>query len=452
MGSRTYDFLADSFLFHDRLVSSAYASLTERELAKELQRYRDFCLANRDALISEVLAYDSSLRVFSGLDRVRLSMLKRCALYVHQYIIDDPLIPLSAEKGEFTEAIIKLKRLKSESLDRQDLAARVRFLKELTPMVSADFVKLLPISYAFEPPKELPFLYSETGFSDALPRALMEIFSANAKVRSVKGNLIMSKLYPCRDISVTFHDCPHCMGYTLFENRVTSLDEKTRTAGFAMTVPDAPPELSRFKAWVNQSVNQTALRVHNWLMTELAFAAQFGAVYSTQSELVCELLNTVLPTNGSIPVETANTFLNLELPFLADVDAGTLMRLRTQEGEAFQNFRIQLEKQMRDLRLESDPDKARIKAENAVHELTEVQVREVGIKLASVKEKAGWTAALATTGFMAAVQTSGVSLLAAAAAAVTGAQAALEYRKEVKRHPAFFMWKLRQEAKRKTTQ
>jgi hypothetical protein len=320
-------------------------------------------------------------------------------------------------------------------------------------MVAANFVKLLPVSRLFEPPRELPLLYSENRFNDVLTQSLMKVFSARAEVHSMEVSegrlLITGASFPSRYIHVSFRGHPFgdAMWFSYMDAAVASMDEETHTARFCLTSPDTPPTPAQFTPWLEQSVNRTAINIHNRLLTELAIAEKLGAIYSTRSDLASELLKVVVPSQNSIPVTTANVFLNMDLPYLTEIDASQLMRLRTQEGEAFHNFRIQLEKQMRGLRLESDPDKARTKAENAVHELTEVQVQEVATKLASVKEKAGLTAAMATTGFMAAVQTSGVSLLAVAAAAVVGAQAVLEYRKEVKRHPAFFMWKLKQEAR-----
>jgi hypothetical protein len=426
----------------------------EEELVRELRKYREFVLSNEAALIGEVAHGGSTLNVFSG-ERVHLSMLKACALYLHQYIIDDPLIPLAAEDSQHGEVFRKAAKISPEGFDKEDLARKVRFLKALTPMVAANFVKLLPISRLFEPPKELPLLYSENGFSDVLTEALMKVFSTRVDVHSMKVSegrlLIDGKNFPSRYIHVDFrgHEFGDSMWFSYMDAAVASMDEGTRTAQFRLTLPDTPPTPAQFAPWLQQSVNRAAINIHNRLLTELAIAERFGAIYSTRSELVSELLKVAVPSQNSIPVTTANVFLNMDLPCLTGIEIGQLMRLRTEEGEAFQNFRIQLEKQMRDVRLESDPDKARTKAENAVHELTEVQVQEVAAKLASVKEKAGWTAAMATTGFMAAVHTSGLSLLAVAAAAVTGVQAAVEYRKEVKRHPAFFMWKLKQEARPK---
>lgn len=94
-----------------------------------------------------------------------------------------------------------------------------------------------------------------------------------------------------------------------------------------------------------------------------------------------------------------------------------------------------------------DPEEAKVKAENAIHELTEVQVHDLESKLASVKDKAALSAAMATVGLMTSVQTAGLSLLSLAAAGLKAGEAILDLRKDVKRHPAFFMWKLKNVAK-----
>jgi len=58
------------------------------------------------------------------------------------------------------------------------------------------------------------------------------------------------------------------------------------------------------------------------------------------------------------------------------------MDIRNNDGEAFQNFRMELEKHLRELRLENDPENLKLKRENLVHELTEVQVHAVNEKFA----------------------------------------------------------------------
>jgi len=77
MGSLTFDFLTESFLFSEDLIAEQFASIPDHDLEQELQRYRAFCISNEKSLLSEVRSHPSNLRVFSGLDRVSLDQLSR---------------------------------------------------------------------------------------------------------------------------------------------------------------------------------------------------------------------------------------------------------------------------------------------------------------------------------------------------------------------------------------
>ena len=110
----------------------------------------------------------------------------------------------------------------------------------------------------------------------------------------------------------------------------------------------------------------------------------------------------------------------MELPFIENVDVETLMRVRTDEGEAFENFRVALDKQLRDLRLESDPRKLKIKTENAMHELMAVQVRQIAQGLVSLKKSMLAEAAVTAAGLVGAIQSSGFTLPIALLGALKG--------------------------------
>jgi hypothetical protein len=77
--------------------------------------------------------------------------------------------------------------------------------------------------------------------------------------------------------------------------------------------------------------------------------------------------------------------MSVDLPFLKELDIEMLMKVRQEEGEAFQSFRLELDKQLRELRLVKDPEALKIKTENVMHELSEVQVTR-SIKNSSPKE------------------------------------------------------------------
>lgn len=168
---------------------------------------------------------------------------------------------------------------------------------------------------------------------------------------------------------------------------------------------------------------------------------RLNAALSTRSSLRFEVLQTVVEPSPTTSIQTANTFLNIQLPLLADLDMSSLMQVREQDGEAFANFRFALDHKLSSLREVSDRQVANRMAREAVRELTEVQLHDVQQKVRSLREKMGLGAAGGVIALAAAVQTAGWGLLSAAAAAVPLASAYLDYRRDVKRHPAFFLWK-----------
>jgi hypothetical protein len=64
-----------------------------------------------------------------------------------------------------------------------------------------------------------------------------------------------------------------------------------------------------------------------------------------------------------------------------------------------------------------------------------------------VKEKLAGNTILATLGLAAAIQTAGVGLLSTALAITNIGKTLIDYRQDVKRNPAFFLWKLTQSKK-----
>lgn len=184
MGSPIYDFLTESLLFDDSLIEENFESASDGELRSELQNYREFCLTSLSELETEATADSNSLHVFAGVDGPDLSLLKRGALYFNRFIVSDPLFPLTRESTEADRATNKAMGLRAGDLDRRRLTVVVRELKTLTPMVAANYVKILPASFALEPPPVIPYRFSRTGFSDVLPPQLLELLQRDAIVQS----------------------------------------------------------------------------------------------------------------------------------------------------------------------------------------------------------------------------------------------------------------------------
>ncbi|MBD1945260.1 hypothetical protein H6F50_23395 [Coleofasciculus sp. FACHB-712] len=457
MGSRAFDFLAESFLFDNVLIQDKFRTISEQEILNELSKYREFCLSNQRELEEEVLANQSSFKVVSGIEIPDLMLLKQSAFYIEQYIISDPIFALTYKENSLTIATKTYYGMNEELVDKVKLAEVAAYMKSLTPMVVADYVKFFPISYFFETPEQLPILYSNNGFDDVLPEQIINFFKENAIINSLdrlpnNPRLIKFKeLQPCREIAIQFREhlnsCHYF--YTLGEIDSSVLDGQEGEFSATIKLLNTPPDRDEFIAWVNQSFYLSCKQLYDGVFRKNLMAAKFGSAYLSESQLVFSLLSQVFSPKEQIKTNTANIMMNIELPFLENVDIDTIMNIRMNYGEEFQNFRVHLDKQFRDLRLIKDPEELKIKAENALHELTEVQLHAISQRVRQIR-RSSWIldgtillASLAT-----AIQTGGLSIAGLAVAAARGYKPFTDYSNQIRQNPAFFLWKVLKEPRK----
>lgn len=315
-------------------------------------------------------------------------------------------------------------------------------------MVAADFVKLLPVTYLFEPPTELPTYCSKSGFADELPAEMAKFFHDNAAVEKLrrveKGWISDGTMSTSRGIAISFRgDSEPGMMFQLFKREVTSFDKSTQELTGRLSLPAEPPDQPYFDRWVEQSLNRTAINVYDRLCRELSLAATLGTSYMCSSEFRHDFLARFFPAATTTSEHTANVLMQLTLPFLDEIDPSTLMAVRRDDGEAFQQFRHYLEQQVWDLKTEADPIKARSKADRVVHELGVVQREALSAKLKQLRRGAlAQTAILwaTLTGTFLAGSTYWPALIVAGAGAY---KLATEYQAALRQTPGFFLWKVR---------
>lgn len=223
MGSILYDFLDDSVLFAERNIENSFRNISDKELFTELQRYREFCLENMSALADEIESTDSNLRVFSGVEELPISLLKQSAFYVEQLVLRDPLFVEARPPHNPSKVFNQYLGLNYNEIDRKKLTSTISMLKQLSPMIAANFIKLFPTSYFFESPEETPIYYSENNYAEGIPEPLLKFFHSKAKVFSLEriddAYVSHGKLYPCRNISVEIGEPTESMLFQLFETR-----------------------------------------------------------------------------------------------------------------------------------------------------------------------------------------------------------------------------------------
>ncbi len=453
MGSIIYDFLTESFLFDQSRYDDEFKGLSDRDLIDELQRYREFCITRLDEITGEAVESPTAMRVFAGLKEVGFQTLKQSALYIHQYVLPDPLFPFSEKRPNIAAAAVSLLGYHNSDLDRGSLVAALKRMKSLTPMVAANYVKFLPVSRLFEPPEETPLHYSPSQFSDILPPDTLRFLQEKAIVKSLRkhndgeGWIVEECLNRGRAIVIDFKDDQdqHSHIYHYLEQDVLEIDENSRTVQFRLHLPPEPPSPEMFRAWVTQSVNRAAGDLFVRTHTEFKMSAEMRMSFLTDSPLVNELLTRFIPTSGGSSIGIANVLLNVEVPFLDNISVEDLMRIRTEDGEAFENFRNELTKQLWDAQSESDPTRRNEKAQKALHDLGRAQTHQLAMKAREFKKGALSQVVILTaalTGSVVASPTIETKVIVAGIGALAGAAKIVsDYRATIRSNPAFFLWK-----------
>jgi hypothetical protein len=453
MGSVTYNFLADSLFFHKNSIQNNFVKESDERIEKELQDYRKHCIDNYEELIKEIVDRDSFLKVFSSSDETPINLLKQTSLYVDQFIIKDPLFNLTDIKSETNTVMAKyLGYQNNGKIDRNKLKKASSFLKDITPMIAGNYAKIFPLSYHFEAPKEIPLNLPTDYYNGVLPKEIMEFFWDNISVRSMEKlksgdgwQVVEDKLYPCRGIVVDIKktNLKSSMIYHLFEMEVLSLDEKTGIATFRQTLPDTLPDANHFNAWVTQSINSTSKHFFDGVFKENFISSNLNATYLCDNDFTSKLISQNYNIKETIQTETANRIINFDLPFLDNIDIDKLMTVREMDSEVFTNFRIELEKHFRELRILSDPKIIQQKTENIFHELNEVQVQKIKQKIDYINKQVFVNSVVGIGGLAGGFSTGGFSLLATALALGKGYKDYIDYKEKVKENPSYLLWKIR---------
>ena len=449
-----FSFLADSILLDPAAQENLYSNLTDNELVTELSTYREHVLDRLRELENETLASGHGLGAYFGASlctEPKIRQLMRASLYFDLLVIDDPLFPHGREPTSDNEAYTRFFGYEVGPLDRHAVAKAARLVAMLQPLVVGGLVKLVPASIQHEPPREVNVSYSPTHFSERLPVGLLPWFHDRAEVLPMSRRegagweaRRRDKLDPCRAISVRLRGFNGAMAFHLAAIKshepVPGRESRLRVTQW---IPDEPPDSETFRNWITQSVNQFSGDVYRRVASDMRNAADSGTMMFTDSQLVSELLELQMTERGGIRESLANLAMRFELPFLDDLSVDDLMTIRQMEGEAFENYRLGLQRQLRSLRgIESDEELVR-RLEEVQHEVAEVQVRAVQNEVRRLKRNFCREAVIGAASVAAVIPSQGISLATLLWASSKVWEHALKY-DELRREPSYFVWRLQQ--------
>lgn len=452
MSNNLLRFLNDSFLFRRKYIDTNYSKFNDSKLTKELERYRQFCLENAE--VESIDPKNLNILIEGTYQLPDDAFLKQCALYINSVIIDDPVFSFTLPTPNHTQAINSYLGLESHPFNRSGLAKAATYVNHHRKAIHSNYIKFFPISYLHEPPQEIPIRYSEVLFADVLPKEILEYFRANARVsplRKVERGLRFIEnepLTPGRGIVVRFEDnAKRYFPYMLFQSEIVSINDETREVKSIQVLPETPPDEDAFNAWVYQSINQAARRSFDEVYKEVSVASRVGINYLTRSPFIHELLCRSFNFETNLKNDVVNAVFELELPIIDGISLENMLNLRQKDGEVFENFRIELERQLRELRTITDRAELQIKMENLSHELTEVQINQINKTIAKIKSGMFADALILVGGLATTIQGNGFGVLALVYALEKGYKTYQDYINNIKENPAFFLWKLKDSQK-----
>lgn len=457
MSKSCLSFLLDSFLFLSECVAEGYSKYQDSEITSELEKYRTFVLKNIENIKNEIKhTHDKlniSIETFNELPTE--DVYKQLVLYMDQVVIPDPLFELTEERNPFSEAIGQYMGLqKTSGIERQKLTDVINYIKCISPLIESGFVVMLPVSLMHEAPKEIGINYSPTSFSDVIPAPILDYYRSIAKVYNLekgKNGLQMDPKKPLVLGTQIYIDFPRdiksngCI-YQYMLQEVVEYDEETRKARFRMYIPDTI-DAPTFNAWVNQSINQAANHHFKEKYSELVLARKSGCMYLARSPLTANVLQMAIE-KPSKDAELSTMALQLNLPVLSQLPITDILDIRKNYGEAFHNFRNELNARLIGLDSIDDTDTFRRQLALISYELNNLQVKEVEKEYRKITRTLKLDALALTGSLIASFAIGSITAVGAAGAFVKGISDIGKYYTDVNEHNGLFLWKLNNQAQK----
>ena len=453
MSKKCFDFLCNSFLGDKESLSSCFSRYKDGEIKNELKKYRQYVLTNIEEIYGEIKNDENSLNISldSSEQLPTEDVYRQLLLYMDQVIVPDPLFRFTEEHPQITKTSAYLLGLTPfDGINKEELCNAIKYIFDIETLIINEIVVMVPVSLIHEQPQKIPILYSPSAFADVIPETILKYYRSIARVYNLvpdDGKLKVITQKPLEvgtRIMVEFTDDDIC-GKSVFQYYHIKNDEKNM-----IFIPADSITNKEFNVWVNQSINQASNSHFNDVYKELILSAKCGCMYLTRSNIISNVLKKTI-TKPSKPAELASVALSLDLPITNNIPIEDLISIRQNYGQAFHNFRRELNSKLLNLDVNADKDELKRQVDNISYEMSTIQVQEVEKEYRKIARALKIDALGITGSLIANFTTGGITALGAAATFVKGIFDANKYYTDVHEHNGFFLWKLKKRSQKYTT-
>jgi hypothetical protein len=446
MGSPLYDLLADSVLFDDHQIDVAYADLSESRLEEELSKYIVGAAKVAFTIQESLLQPAAGLLLATGTALKPRQMLVQGAFYVDRVVMDDPMFRVATSWQMGKIAAEELFKAEPPPVDRRALSWVSRYMKDLTPMVAANYVIFLPVNRAvgfaseaipLPPPSDLVITPPPHIVDLLLSQIRMNAGTADIRRRDIGGTEGKPAIW------VEFEGLEGATWFRTSSASPPSLTSPSREE--VLRIVRSQEDWGLAGITIAAAARYAIHQAYRMIMGEYSVAKLVNASYATESPLAFDVLKAMeILGEPSTEVAAGRAVLDLKMPFLPNVNPGTLMDIRERESEAFRAFQQSLERALRILSQTSDPGERDRIVQDLTHD-ADAEVERVNRTVRRAHRSLAVDVALAT--LSAATAWQGSWREAAVPAVSSLIRAASRVRSQTHQGDWFFLWKVRRAAR-----
>lgn len=373
-------------------VAERYSRMSSMKKQQFMDSLADVYARNRKTILSGCQASEGSFSAYpeqSEARNLRVDEIKQYALFTDQLTINDPLIACHPDLQSKLTIYVREGR---DHIEEQEVVRAIELLVDIKELIREGLVKLFPRNFFID---DTVYTYYRQLGNNLLNPEMEEYARKRMGVEQVVVNPDMSMKItgkpaddPTRSIAVTFKDegqtaWPHPWFYISQNSENVRLDEAAMTISQRFSPQDInePLDEETFTAWMSDCRERTILSRVEEGFEHITTAEALNSHFVAQSPATWELMRIQYQNKllRSDQAQISSVVSELNLPFMGQVSAGDLVKLRHNE-EAFENFRRAIREFARSVNtLPGTPDFSRqvreLQADKVDPELTKLDVQ-----------------------------------------------------------------------------
>jgi hypothetical protein len=267
-------------------------------------------------------------------------------------VVDDPLFAFVEPTNEHSNVERQgFGMQRDDEIDLPRLHNKLLYFSALAPLVEAGFIHVLPLSLLHRAPDVIPLNSPKNLYRERVPAGAVDfVFDSvivNPMQRTENGIIILDEPNDrrARQMCITFRNDDSVSHASYYFYREPEFRGKNPDGSLILSYKpwnDDPLDEAQYAIWQEQAINQTVGERINAVAKEISLAESLGTPYMTESSFEAELL---ARSGGQISQDSnvwAVNFLEANAGLLNLTDPALVFRLRTEDPELFERFRLSL--------------------------------------------------------------------------------------------------------------